>query len=331
MIYSKQDITQENLSKELNKISESLGCKNINETFYFPKYFQIETIRKCNANCVFCPKDKWDNSVPYMSDELFEKIAEEFKEYAEWITFVDLQRIGEPLLDKKLPEKVLRLKKSGIKCVIFSTNASLLSEDLAKRLLESGLDEIMLSIDSINKEEYEKMRVGLNFDRVIKNIINFFRLRETINPDMKIRVRGVSFFDLNIPEDRISLKKWENFWEPYKKSQDRVYMKRSHNWGNQKKIDGYHESPKIYHPCILPWSTMHITTKGIVTICPHDFNGIMNIGDVNKNTMKEIWNNSNINNIRHLHKTGNRNEISFCNRCVTFDKDYSLENLDIEV
>ena len=329
MIYSQKDITQKNLSKELDLIAKRSDCSNVNDMLYFPKYFQIETVRKCNENCIFCPKDKWDNSVPYMSDKLFEKIAEELKAYSDWITVVDLQRNGEPLLDKNLPEKVLRLKKSGIKCVNFSTNASLLSEKLAKRLLDAGLDEIMLSIDTINKEKYETMRVGLNFDKVMNNILTFFDLREKMKPDMIIRIRGVSFFDLNTPEDRNALKEWENFWEPYRKPHDRIYMKRAHNWGNQKNIDGYQKNPDVFHPCILPWSTMHIMSKGLVTICPHDYNGKMNIGDVNTNTMKEVWNDKKINNIRNLHKTGKRNDIPLCKQCVTFDLDYNMENLDI--
>jgi len=330
MIYSKQNTTSERLEKELKSIAHRLKCKDINELLYFPKYFQVETVRRCNANCLFCPKNQWDISVPYMSDTLFTKIVKELKEYSEWITFVDLQRNGEPLLDKKLPERVYQLKQAGIKCVLFSTNASLLTEDTAIRLLESGLDEIMLSIDSINKDIYEKLRVGLKFEKVLKNILTFFRLREKIKPDMVIRVRGVSFFDFNNNEDFIELEKWVSYWTPFKKSQDRIYMKRSHNWGNQKEIDGYNENPEVFHPCILPWSTMHITTKGIATICPHDYNAIMNIGDVNQFSIKELWNNNKINHIRMLHETGNRNEITLCHKCVTFDPDYSLENISIK-
>ncbi len=326
MICSKYDITPENLQKELNDITTRLNLNNINEALYFPRYFQIETIRKCNANCIFCPKEKWDKSVPYISDELFEKIAKELEEYAEWITFVDVQRVGEPLLDKKLPAKISRLKEAGIKCVIFSTNASLLSEDIAERLLDAGLDEIMLSFDSIEKEEYEEMRVGLKFEKVMKNILGFFELREKVKPAMRIRVRGVSFNELDSSLHRERVKKWEEFWTPYRKPQDRIYMKRIHSWGNQQ-VEGFTlENPEVFHPCILPWSTVHITTKGTVTMCPHDFNAVLELGDVNKNTIKEIWNNSKFEHIRELHESGRRNEIPFCRKCVIFDLDYSMED-----
>jgi len=327
MIGSEKGLTQESLEQELDEIARRTKCKDISEALYFPRFFQIETIRKCNANCIFCPKDRWDTSVPVISDELFEKIARELGEYAEWITFVDVQRVGEPLMDKRLPERIARLKAAGIRCVIFATNASLLTESVGRKLLDAGLDEIMMSFDSIDKEEYENMRVGLRFEKVVKNILKFFELRDEFRPEMTIRVRGVSFHDLDRPEQRDRLDKWEEFWAPHKKPQDRIYMKRAHNWGNQHVLEGLsHENPRIFHPCVLPWSTLHITTSGKVTMCPHDFNGVLDLGDVNKNTIKEIWDGSVIEHIRELHKSGRRNEIPFCNNCVTFDLDYSMED-----
>ena len=132
---------------------------------------------------------------------------------------------------------------------------------------------------------------------------------------------------VNNVDDRGELQKWEDFWGKYKEPHDRIYMKRAHSWGNQIKWeDNIPEYSSIYHPCILPWSTMHITSMGIVPLCPQDYDAKMNIGDINKNTIAEVWNNQNWNKIRNLHETGNRNDIKFCQKCQLFDLDYSLEN-----
>ena len=92
MIYSKKDITKESLALELNDIRKRGGVDSIEDLLYFPKYFQIETTRNCNAKCTFCAIDEWDKTEPYMSEKLFSKIVNEMKDYAHWIEWVAVQR-----------------------------------------------------------------------------------------------------------------------------------------------------------------------------------------------------------------------------------------------
>jgi radical SAM protein with 4Fe4S-binding SPASM domain len=104
-------------------------------------------------------------------------------------------------------------------------------------------------------------------------------------------------------------------------------MKRAHNWGNQLFGENLPEEGMrdIYHPCVLPWSTMHVTAMGTVPLCPQDYDAKMNIGDVNKDTIQDIWQGANWEKIREQHRTGMRNEIPFCRGCILFDRELSLE------
>jgi len=324
---TKNQLNEQSLEKEKQDIAKRLELDNADEALFFPKFLQVETIRICNAHCPFCPVDEWDKSVPIMPDKLYHKIVEEVSDYSDWIEFVCLQRDGEPLLDKKIVNRVSLMKEAGIKKVTFSTNASRLFKEKSRELLESGLDEIMFSIDSVDKELYEKTRVGLKYEHVIRNIKDFFKMREDINPDIIVRVRGVSFHDMDNKNHRDDMKRWEEFWEKYKQPQDRIYMKRAHNWGNQQEWDD--KIPQydwVYHPCILPWSTMHITAMGLVPLCPMDYDAKMNIGDINTHSIANVWGNSEWNRIRELHSTGKRNEISYCQGCRLFDEDWALED-----
>ena len=113
-----------------------------------------------------------------------------------------------------------------------STNASMLTEQKSTDLLEAGLDEMMLSIDSIDKDTYQQMRVGLDFETVIQNIRTFFRVRDRIKADVVVRVRGVSFHRIDDSGDRTEMIRWERFWDEIKRPHDRIYLKRAHNWGN---------------------------------------------------------------------------------------------------
>jgi len=324
MILSRQELTPEALSAELEVLADRIDVPELKEALRFPRFFQIETTRLCNARCPFCAVDQWDKSVPMMPDALWEKIAAELIEWRDWIRFVDVQRAGEPLLDKKIYGRVKQLKDGGIKHVALATNASGLNAKNARALLEAGIDEVMMSIDSVVKEKYEKLRVGLNYEQVMTNIRGYFRLRDEIRPQSQIRVRAVCVFD---PEEgQQELMDWENFWRPLKRPQDRIYMKRVHSWGNQVTVDGA-PSPdaEIFHPCIIPWSTMHITAMGRVALCPHDYDALADLGDVNKHSIAEVWRATKLQEVRRLHATGNRNEISFCRGCRTFDEAFSLE------
>jgi radical SAM protein with 4Fe4S-binding SPASM domain len=327
MIMSKEKISERMLEQEMQDIAKRLNLKDIGEALYFPKYFQIETSRICNARCPYCAYDQWDKSVPFMSDDLFRKVADELSSYSDWIEWVCLSRAGEPLLDKKITGRVRILKQGGIKRVNISTNAALLDEKRARELLEAGLDEIMFSIDAIEKEAYEEIKVGLDFEKTINNIETFFKLREEIKPDTIVRVRAVSFLDIENGEHRAKLDRWEKFWQRFKKSHDRIYMKKAHNWGNQKDLGNFSsQNDQVFHPCILPWSTLHISSNGIITLCPMDYDARMNLGNINSETIAEVWRSSNCEHIRKLHSNGNRNEISFCKGCLLFDQEFTLEN-----
>ena len=332
MITKVAEATPKNLKLEMEHIAGRLELGDSDEALYFPKYFQLETVRVCDAKCPFCAIDQWDKSVPLMPDRLFDKLVEELADYSSWIAAVCIQRAGEPLLDKQIVPRTRRLKDAGIKKVTMSTNASMLTEKKATELLEAGLDDIMLSIDSIEKEAYERMRVGLKYETVINNIETFFKVREKVNPNMIVRVRGVSMQDLNTDKGRREVLEWEAFWDRFKKPQDRIYMKQLHNWGNQVDVKDMTEGGfdgvygDIYHPCILPWSTMHITAMGIVALCSMDYDAKHNLGDLNKETIADVWHNEKWARVRRLHSTGERNQIDMCRGCKLFDLDFSLEN-----
>ena len=327
---TKNQLNKQSLANEMQEIAKRIAVNDVKDAIYFPKYFQIETTRLCNARCPFCAIDQWDKTTRFMSDELFSKIVQEMKEYADWIEFIAVQRAGEPLLDKKIAERVKAFKDIGIKRVSMSTNASLLNDAKAMKLIEAGIDEVMFSIDSVDKDPYEKMRVGLKYETVINNIKNFFRLRDKHKPKIIIRIRGVSFYDINLEQERKALQRWEEFWDEYKKPHDRIYMKNAHNWGNQKLWEGQKDKMEqvfeVFHPCVLPWSTMHVTAMGVVPLCPQDYDATSNIGDINNQTIADVWRGKSWNRIRNLHATGRRNEIKLCQGCRLFDKDFHLED-----
>ena len=103
-----------------------------------------------------------------MSIELFTKIVDECA--ALGITHVRMHNYGEPFLDRQLVEKVRYAKQKGIQEVGMISNGSLITETVARGMIEAGLDAINISVDASGKEVFESTRIGLNYDKVIANI-----------------------------------------------------------------------------------------------------------------------------------------------------------------
>src|SRR3982751_6275262 len=133
-----------------------------------PEIVQIEATNICNAKCVFCPRDEMHRKQGIMSLELFKKVVDECAELG--ITHVRMHNYGEAFIDRHLAEKVRYAKDKGIKEVGMISNGSLITEKVARAIIEAGLDAINISVDAGGKEVFEQTRIGLNYDNVIANI-----------------------------------------------------------------------------------------------------------------------------------------------------------------
>src|SRR4029077_3643696 len=102
-----------------------------------PEIVQIESTNICNAKCVFCPRDEMHRRQGVMSLELFRKIVDECAELG--ITHVRVHNYGEPFLDRHLTAKVRYAKEKGIKEVGMISNGSLITEKIARGVIEAGL------------------------------------------------------------------------------------------------------------------------------------------------------------------------------------------------
>jgi MoaA/NifB/PqqE/SkfB family radical SAM enzyme len=328
MTLTKDQATPEVLSREMDSLASRLSVEDLQEARQFPQYFQIETTRHCNAQCPFCAVNEWDMSHPKMTDYLYDKIVEEAGDYSDWIRLFDVQRAGEPLLDKKIAPRIKQAKDVGLKWVTISTNAALLDVRKGTELLEAGVDEVMISIDSVEKDEYESLRVGLNFETVMSNIRTFFGLRDEIRVGTRIRIRGVSAFDIFSEENADRVGRWNEVWSELRRENDRVYFAPPHNWGNTYEWDGHKElldATSDCAPCICPWSTMNVLASGLVPLCSQDTDANIVLGDINKQSIAKVWQGQKFEKIRQTHGSGERNKISFCRGCKCYNPEFSLE------
>jgi MoaA/NifB/PqqE/SkfB family radical SAM enzyme len=153
--------------------------------------------------------------------------------YKDKIGYITLHGLGEPLLDRGLPEKVKIAKDMGFKGTGFASNCTHLTENISLELLDAGLDSIICSIDGINKETHEAIRVGTDFDQIVSNVQRFIGLRNKFGKT-RVLVRFI-----RQEKNRHEFDAFKAYWKAKLDSElgDDVLVFDVHNWGE--KLDNY--------------------------------------------------------------------------------------------
>lgn len=272
-----------------------------------PEIVQIESTNICNAKCVFCPRDEMHRKQGIMSFELFTKIVDECAELG--ITHLRVHNYGEPFVDRKLVEKVRYAKQKGIQEVGMISNGSLITEPVARGMIEAGLDAINISVDASGKEVFESTRIGLKYDKVIANIERLVRIRAELGRRRPKLI--LSFVRQNNSADE------QAFIEHWRKVADKIHITDLHNWGGT-----LHQQSDVNYPCYRPWLTFTVLWDGRVSLCCADFDGHTILGDMNTSTIKEIWNNDKFLAVRREHLESGGPDV--CRACDLPRKDSPL-------
>ncbi len=259
----------------------------------------IELTNICNLKCNFCSHEKITREKGFMPFALFKKIVDEI----DWkIDEFVIAGFGEPLLDSNIFEKVKYARK--LNCIIrLYTNGLLLTEEKFKQLVESGLDSLIISCYATNKEEYKKFHNSDNFDKVRTNIIKLKEIRKS----MEVKNPLIS---LNPIEDIIDKKRYISCWNPFV---DIIVMKNLHNLAYGKNFNDVKKGKRL--SCMYPFFVLEITWNGNVRICCADYDGKIIIGNLQKQSIKEIMQSQKYKEIMNIHEKGQFEKIAICDNC----------------
>lgn len=150
-----------------------------------PYVLIIDPINICNLKCPLCPTGLGveGRAKGRMSFDLFKRIIDELGDYA--MTVV-MHNWGEPMLHDEIFEMISYAGRKGAKTIL-SSNLNLFDEHKARRLVESGLTRLIVSLDATTSETYSKYRIGGDFDRVLENmkcLVNVKRAMGSRTPEI---------------------------------------------------------------------------------------------------------------------------------------------------
>ena len=295
----------------------------------FPTNVDIEASSLCNLRCKMCnwgfhPKEspapgtlkkfqKFKKNSGNMDMQLYTNIIDEVVK--EGGCAVKLNWRGEPLVNKNIADMIKYAKESGILEVLINTNGSLLNEELSSKIIAAGLDIIIFSFDGMTKGTYESIRRGAEFTVTLSNILTFIRLRDankrsTGSPKPLIRVQMV-VMDVNKHEVEL----FKKFFSPLVEF---VTTQEYTNRGEQDNRLAEDLIPDGRKTCPQIWQRMIVAWDGKVGICCRDWDLYHHIGNLDypNTTIKNLWNGTDINKIRDLHRAEKLEMLDACKSCT---------------
>ncbi len=155
-----------------------------------PVCLYLEVTNRCNLLCETCPRTFEDLEPPAdLSWELFTSIIDQAPNVAR----VVMHGVGEPMLVKNLPDMIRYLKARGI-YALFNTNGTLLTPRKQRELIETGLDELRVSLDAADAKTFLAVRGKDMFNRIVRNVSSFTALQKEMgrtNPLVSMWLTGL--------------------------------------------------------------------------------------------------------------------------------------------
>ena len=278
-----------------------------------PEHIQIETVAGCNANCVFCPNRKTQTKVPIgqsMDSDLYRSLVDQALDWG--VRRISPYLNNEPLLDPQLPERIAYVTqhKKDFQFTKINSNGSLLTERMAKGLLDSGLNRINFSVHGLDPTIYEEL-THLPLQKTLDNIDRLLELK---------RSGGY-----NRPRIRVCMPVTKQI-EPQKKRiieywgarGVRVNFNQIENRGGHKSIQDDNlavRSLRSFDWCNRLFDQMYIAYTGMAIMCCADWEYRWAMGDTHKDTLKAIWNGTRYRSFRERFLTG-RTRGMLCEGCT---------------
>jgi len=299
-----------------------------------PLSVHIDISSICNFRCSFCfqADNKAMKQVGLkrgkMSLELFKKIVDDLTEFPEKVKKIKIGNHGEPTLHKDLPEMIAYANKMEVAEIIeVFTNGSKLEPGLNQALIDAGLQRINVSVEGLSDERYMQVAgVKQDFSELVEGVKDLYNRKDD---SLVIYVK--------IADQTSALDKGDNqifilsederqyFYDTFGNICDEIYIEKIVPQWAETQLDKqndvsetgmYDQKIKRYkETCPFTFMYLHFNCDGTTSPCTLDWPRKVVIGNVNEQSVKEIWTGRSLHNLRVAMLKGQRKDINFCKNC----------------
>lgn len=268
------------------------------------KEIRFEVTNKCNAKCIMCPREKMTRPQGVLDMRLYIRVLDEAHSMGAIV--VSLENYGETFMDPLFFERAAYAKGKGME-VLTITNGSLFDRRAAEKSIYF-LDKIRFSIYGTTKDVYESIHKGLKYETVVGNLEYLLELKKISGSKTPMVEVYFLSMDQNAHQAEEFKKKWLGkvddiaIWKPHNWSDGRLYRQFD---ANKKKLTcGRPEKGPIQ----VQWD-------GLVVPCCFDYNSSVVLGDLNKQTLRNVLESKEYNDFRKAHLEGRFSLYPFCDAC----------------
>lgn len=291
--------------------------------------FTIEPTNICNLRCVYCPQSDHDNHFingrGFMSFETYKSVLDNL--LADFTPlYVSLHRDGEPMLNKELNKFIQYTVSKNVKAIM-SSNCTLLTEDRAEALLDSGLSLIKTDFCA-DKKTFEELRVGANWDDTYRGMLGILSLARKMHKPFQLNMTDISTH--GVPEED-ARRRTASLRKLFAEFEDDVLVTRVHFHNaleeSVQSMSRREVTAGRYTLCHHPWVHIVVDFKGNVVPCCRDLRSEYMCGNLLDDKMKFIWNDRPFLAIRTALKARKPEDIIICSKCdLPYSGSYSGSN-----
>lgn len=266
----------------------------------FPRNMLLEVTNICNDACIFCANPKTSRKKKMMDFAFGKKIMKDA--YEQGTREVGFYSTGEPLVNTELEKYIAYAKQIGYEYVYITTNGALLDRRRSESILNAGIDSVKFSVNASNAKDYLLVHGRDDFTCVKNNIFAFDQERKRVPKKVNLFISCVKTkYTLNIEDEFCSL--FQSV------ADDIVFLKCNNEGGympeiNEKlTIDGKGAYQAENNVCPIFFKNLYVTVEGYLTMCCTDFQNYLAVADLNKEHIKDAWNNMHAQKLREAHLT----------------------------
>lgn len=260
----------------------------------------IEPVSFCNLQCPECPAGNGTltRNKEKMSFSLFAEIVEQIKSHVLYLT---LYFQGEPYLNTDFLDFVQLAAQNNI-YTASSTNGHFLTDEIAKKTVESGLNKLIISVDGSSQEIYEKYRRGGDLEKVLLGITHLVKWKKELHsktPFIEMQFLVFKHNEHQIDEvrnlakrleiDKLSLKTAQ--FNDFEEIENLIPTQKKYSRYTRNSEGKYQLKKKIRNRCWRVFNSLVICANGDVLPCCFDKNGDFSFGNIQENSLSEIWTN----------------------------------------
>lgn len=290
----------------------------------------VEPTNGCNLSCHYCGNKDMIRPWTYMPLELYERMLDEMVELG--IPRLTLHTIGEPTLHPQIAD-MIAMATERRRCVTMSTNGTLITEELARRIVRAGPEVLNFSADAGDAETLAQSRDGLRLDVLLEGMRRIKRIRDEEGPMREDSpwgpVRLPTITVTCVLSHLFTREVERQFFETFRDLADDFLFHEPNNhagyvhdqpfykpdaWLHGKLRDKLYK--KIREPCQYPWDSLYLLSDGSVSVCRFDFDARINLGKYGDTSILELWHGQRMMSLRRAHMTFDFSEWTPCENCT---------------